>query len=90
MNLKLSPKSIQVGDLKDKYDVSDLSQDLVQITLGTNYGIDIGWYPEHDVNGDFVIRVFYETFDNCIIEVKTKTVDYVRVIVEMFSKEFGL
>ena len=35
------------------------------------------------------IRVFYKTFDNRIIEVKTKTVDYVRVIVEMFAKEFG-
>jgi hypothetical protein len=44
-------------------DVSDLTQDIVTVRLPTGYYIDVGWYPEHDPNGHFVVRVFRGTWD---------------------------
>lgn len=34
-----------------------LSEDLLQIKYGDNYLIDVGWYPESEVEGCFIIQV---------------------------------
>lgn len=36
---------------------SFLKEDLLQIVFSNNYLLDLGWYPEGDINGNFVIQI---------------------------------
>lgn len=40
-----------------------LSQDLLTIALPNGFFVDVGWYPESDPNGNYVVRVFYQYWD---------------------------
>src|SRR5438132_6388760 len=42
----------------------DLTQDMLTVRLSNGYFIDVGWYPEHDPNGRFMIRVFQGEWNN--------------------------
>jgi hypothetical protein len=50
------------GILLRKYeipeDLSLLDQDILEIELPNGINIDVGWFPENDPNGAFVIRVY--------------------------------
>ena len=39
-------------------DMALLDQDVLEIKLPNDLRIDVGWFPENDPNGRFVIRVF--------------------------------
>jgi hypothetical protein len=45
-------------------ELADRTQDIVTVRLPTGYYVDAGWYPEHDPNGRFVIRVFRDAWDD--------------------------
>ncbi len=46
----------------------DLTQDIAIVGLRNGYCVDVGWYPEHDPSGEFWIRVFWECWNNQVIE----------------------
>jgi len=37
-----------------------LTEDLLQVEYPNNYLIDLGWYPECNSNGNFIISVIYD------------------------------
>lgn len=39
-------------------DLPLLDQDILEVALPNNMRIDVGWFPENDPDGSFVIRVF--------------------------------
>jgi hypothetical protein len=58
------PQGAEISNyLYPDLDISDLTQDMVTVRLPTGYYVDVGWYPEHDPNGRFVVRVFRDTWD---------------------------
>ena len=34
-----------------------LQEDLVQVTYAQNYLLDVGWYPEYESEGEFVVQI---------------------------------
>ena len=59
------PEGAEISNyLYPHLDLSDLTQDMLTVRLPTDYYVDVGWYPEHDPNGRFVVRVFRETWDS--------------------------
>lgn len=48
-------------DFNKKLDEQEdsLTEDLLQVEYPNNYLIDLGWYPECNANGNFVITVIY-------------------------------
>lgn len=40
----------------------DLLEDLLQIEFPNNYLLDVGWYPENDIEGQFVLTLI-KNFD---------------------------
>lgn len=48
-------------------------EDLIQINFYDTYILDIGWYPEFDINGSFTLEVIKnEEWDHPIFEKKCK------------------
>jgi hypothetical protein len=52
------------GALLRKYDTPEdlclLDQDILEVELPNGIYIDVGWFPQHDANGRFVIRAYRE------------------------------
>lgn len=49
-------------------------EDLIQITFGENYLVDVGWYPEADKNGCFVIEMIRNfDWENPLFEKQCKS-----------------
>ena len=71
----------QIGELQDFYDIAGLEQDLVQIQFHNGYGIDVGWYPEHDPSGCFIVTVFLNDWENWRSKVRCLTPNDVMVTV---------
>ena len=46
------------GELFDSNDPSVLLEDLIEIELPSNKFIDLGWYPEHNLKGNYTIRLW--------------------------------
>jgi hypothetical protein len=66
-----------------------LTQDVLAVSLPTGFYIDVGWFPEHDPEGCYLIRVFYEYWDaQQILPVQVKTVDEVVQVVESLANLF--
>ena len=55
--LSLTPEwSCQViGSLQESDDVSELSQDMLEVHLPGGLSIEVGWVPENDPNGAYQI-----------------------------------
>lgn len=60
----------------DKEYTYELCEDLLQIE-NKNLLIDLGWYPEFDINGSYILRLINtlneNAFDCPLIEFKTKS-----------------
>ncbi len=78
--------------LYPEMDFDDLDQDVMTVRLPTGYFIDVGWYPEHDQNGRFVIRVFWQFWDRQILTnpITTKSQSEVVRIVEKLAEHFSM
>ena len=67
-----------------------LTQDVLAISLPNGFQIDVGWFPEHDPEGHYVIRVFYQYWDaQKILPVRVNTVDEVLQVVESLADRFS-
>lgn len=44
--------------------LDDLTQDMLAIAIPNGYQIDVGWFPEHDPHGQYLVRVFHRYWDN--------------------------
>jgi hypothetical protein len=77
--------------LYPEMDFDDLDQDLITVRLPNGYFIDVGWYPEHDPNGRFVVRVFFEFWDGQqpMRPFETKDPIQARMAVEKLAEHFS-
>ncbi len=66
MTLAISGATVR-GDLYPPSQVDMLTQDMLEVELPGQVFVDVGWFPEHDPNGMYVITVFYREFDNQLI-----------------------
>ncbi len=39
--------------------LDELNEDLIQVEYNENYNLDIGWFPEGDVNGKIIIQLIH-------------------------------
>lgn len=62
--------------------IEHLHEDLFLVKYGENYLMDLGWYPEHDINGSFLLQIiFKEHWDKPILYSRCKTVSELKNIV---------
>lgn len=72
--------------------VEDLTQDVMTVVLPTGYCVDVGWYPEHDPSGRYLIRVFEGRWDRQVLPkpiATRETLEVVRAVEDLadrFSK----
>lgn len=54
-------------------------EDILQIEIKKEYLVDVGWYPEHDPKGFFLIRVIKNIdWDNPLFKKKCKSLEVFR------------
>jgi hypothetical protein len=93
----MTPVPIQIPDdarltnhLYRSTDPELLDADLVTIGLRNGYFIDVGWYPEHDPRGRYVIRVFWQYGDDQQIpQIEKHRVDDVVLCAEQLAEHFS-
>jgi hypothetical protein len=56
------------GEIHPPDDLPLLTQDMLEVELPNGVIIDVGWYPEHDPNGEYGIAVFQDHPDNPLQE----------------------
>lgn len=62
--LKLPPGCEVYNFLYPTRDPEYLVQDLLTVALPNGYHVDVTWAPEHDPQGEYIIRVFKWRWDN--------------------------
>ncbi|MCZ6688639.1 MAG: hypothetical protein O7H41_03450 [Planctomycetota bacterium] len=62
--LHLPPGAESYGNLYSDFAADDRTQDVLAVNLPSGHTIDVGWYPEDDPDGSFVIRVFFGTWED--------------------------
>ena len=80
------------GELVSSDDVATLDQDILEVELSNGVFIDVGWYPEHDVDGQFHIRVFLEAWENQLLVEPISTKDHheaERIVKQLISHFSG-
>lgn len=90
-------KSIRSNDfinekipIKDQIDL--LKEDLLQVIYKNNYLIDIGWYPESDIKGSFLICIIKDyQWDKLIMQKKCKNFyslnSYLKEFINIIQKQ---
>jgi hypothetical protein len=59
-------------ELPYKQQLDKLKEDLLQVNYN-NYLLDLGWYPEFDINGSFVVQLIYKyDWENPIYKMSCK------------------
>ena len=79
------------SSLYQPIDPEDLNQDVLSVELCNGFCIDVGWWPEYDPTGRYVIRVFYQSWDVQCLEppIEVKTADRVIAEVERLAKNYS-
>lgn len=63
-------------DLKKNFEEQEWSykEDMLQIGFGKHYIIDVGWLPEHEKNGNFILTVVKDfDWNNPLVRKKVKS-----------------
>jgi hypothetical protein len=69
---------------------SFLTQDLLAVELPNQVVIDVGWYPQFDPLGSYLVSVFRQTWENQLVEpIETRDIDQVVAEVERLAREFA-
>jgi len=90
LDIKVPPGADLSNYLYPDLGLKDLTQDMVTVRLPNGFYVDAGWYPEHDPNGRFVIRVFHEFWDNQKINpVSVRTVEEVAYFVQELAQRYS-
>lgn len=87
INLELPVGSAVYNRLYRATDPAYLTQDLLSARLPNGFMIDVGWFPEHDPNGAYILSVF-DPWDEIIAEHSTRSVDEVKQWVEWLSSHY--
>ena len=67
-----------------------LVQDQLTVALPNGFFIDVAWAPEHDPDGEYIIRIFYEYWNNQrMAPMPTRSIDDVVSIVEELARHFN-
>lgn len=74
-----------------KLQVYNLTQDLLQVEYKNNYILDIGWYPDFDINGSFNIYIIKDyNWENYIYRMQCKDEEnlkyYINQAIEYLEK----
>lgn len=65
------------GALYDTTDIHDLTQDMLQIELPGGLFIDVGWYPQWNPSGRYMILVFRDNVDDTLERIRSRNVSFV-------------
>ncbi len=61
-------------------------EDMLQISFGTQYVLDVGWYPEFQPTGSFLVQGIQNCdWINPIIVIKCKTLKELKVAIEQIA-----
>lgn len=78
------------GALYHRRDPGWLTQDVMEVELSNGVVIDVGWYPEHDLSGTFVIRAFDGDWDKQLIDpIERQDPNDVCEVVEQLAEELA-
>lgn len=65
-------------------------EDILQIRFGDSYLIDVGWYPEFNPEGHFIVEAIKnEDWENPIGRIKTRSLDKLKVGIEKLAQEIN-
>jgi len=82
VELKNLPAGTKVYNFLYRSDDPDyLVRDLLTIELPNGMCIDVGWHPEHDPSGEYVVRAFYKDWQNQIFSEPVRFVDLDQMLV---------
>ena len=74
------------GTLYESLDADVLLQDLLEMEMPGGKTIDVGWYPEHDPNGRFRVRLYQDNDQDYLMrafaDTPSEALEFVRVFVE--------
>lgn len=86
--IRLNDCDFDINDKLENLYHNSLKEDLLQIEFDNSYLIDVGWYPEFDKNGKFIILLVKNNdWDNPIKEIKTRDLKELDEIVRFLIKE---
>ena len=88
IDLLLPPKSEVYNFLYRTDDPSYLVQDILSVALTSGYVIEAGWFPEHDVNGTYLIRAM-DACDGVLFEYSDRDIDNVKGVVESLASQLS-
>lgn len=60
------PGAKTVGRLRYVYTLEDLSEDVYAVILPNGLTVDVSWFPQHDPDGYFHVRVFKDHWDDVL------------------------
>lgn len=90
MALDLPNGCVVTNCLYPSREPDDLTQDLLTVGLPNGVIIDVGWYPESDPSGRYVIRAFDQFWDRQLIKpIETTELDEVVRRVESLSRDWS-
>ena len=52
------------GFIPHESDFDNLTQDILELRLDNGVIIDVGWYPDHDPEGQYCTHVFRDKWEN--------------------------
>ena len=89
LQLDLPENSVFTSRLYPSLDPGFLLEDLVVVELHNGIIIDAGWYPEHDPEGEYVVRVYSPNWSEQIgPAARARDPLAVREIVEGLAKNY--
>ncbi len=63
--------------------LEELNEDLIQVEYNEKYILDIGWYPEHNANGNIIIQLIFDNqWDTPIVKEKVNNIDSLLKIIK--------
>ena len=69
IHISLPRGAKSIGSIKAHPAVSDLSQDIFQVELSGDVFVHVGWLPEYDLSGRYIVSAFHETLDEPLLPI---------------------
>jgi hypothetical protein len=85
------PDSARVlfNSLYETTNAQHLTQDLLAVLVPRNRVIDVGWEPEFDANGHYVVSVFERPLRQVEYSRSTKSLEEVKALVEELALRYS-
>ena len=82
IKINIPPGVKKIGELYDTTDPDFLTEDMLLLKV-KGFGIEVGWYPEHDPSGSFLINVYSGNWHNSLF---TKQMAHIRDVAEFVDE----